>query len=93
MDTPQRIIQTQMPPSHDIEAESRVNSTTGQRLETQEVVPQCGQTGHTERRAPIQWHQALQILAFLLCFVVFLHSCRYLWRALSPGTVFLQNSG
>jgi len=82
MYTPQRIIQTQMPPSHGIEAESRVNSTTGQRLETQEVVPQCGQTGHTERRAPIQWRQALQILAFLLCLVVFLHACRYLWRAI-----------
>ena len=66
------------PSSHDTEAASRVDTPTGQHLETQEVVPQCGQT---KRRAPLQWHQALQIPALLLCLVVFLHACRYLWRA------------
>jgi lysylphosphatidylglycerol synthetase-like protein (DUF2156 family) len=71
-----------MPPSHGTEAERRVDSTTGQIMKTQEVVPQCGQIGHTERRAPIQWRQALQLLAVLLCLVVFLHACWYLWRAI-----------
>jgi lysylphosphatidylglycerol synthetase-like protein (DUF2156 family) len=76
------MIQTQRPLSHGTVYERRGDSTTGQHLETLEVVPPCGQTGQTERRALLQWRQALQILAVLLCLVVVVQSCRYLWRAI-----------
>src|SRR5262249_14068659 len=51
-------------------------------MKTQEMVTQREKTGQTERRPPLRWRQALQSLALLLCPVVVLHSCRYLWRAI-----------
>ena len=51
-------------------------------MKTQDDVAQREKTGYMARKPPLQWRQALQSLALLLCLVVFLHSCRYLWRAI-----------
>src|SRR5262245_21380046 len=51
-------------------------------MKTQDVVLQRGKTESMAWQPPLRWCQVLQILAFLLCLVVFLQACRYLWRAI-----------
>src|SRR5215467_12500977 len=82
MGIPQQTMRAQRRPSHRREVERRVGSTTGQSMQTQDVVSQCGQTGSMAPKPPLRWHQALQILAALLCLVVVLYACWSLWRAI-----------